>query len=351
MKPLQIGELQAKVPVIQGGMGVGISLSKLAGNVALCGGVGVISSAQIGFRDPEFASHPIETNLRVLKEEIKKAKEIARGGIIGVNIMVVTQKYKEYVKTAVSAGADLIVSGAGLPIDLPELVEGTKAKIAPIISTIKAASVICKMWDRKYKKVPDLVIVEGPKAGGHLGFHEEELKRYTQKEYEKEILGIFEIIKEYSRKYSRKIPIVLAGGIFDRKDVQHALELGADGVQMGTRFVTTYECDAAPAYKEAYLRAEKEEIQIIKSPVGMPGRAIQNEFLRQVKEKREKITHCFQCITTCNQKETPYCITKALVRAAEGDVKNGLLFCGENAYRCQKIEHVRDVIAELTGKQ
>ena len=351
MKPLQIGELQAKIPVIQGGMGVGISLSKLAGNVALCGGIGVISSAQIGFQAPDFADHPIETNLRVLKEEIKKAKEIAKGGIIGVNIMVVTQRYKEYVKAAVNAGADLIISGAGLPTTLPELVEGTKTKIAPIVSTIKAASVICKMWDRKYKKIPDLVVVEGPKAGGHLGFHEDEIKQYTRDKYEEEIKGIFEIIKEYGQKYSKKIPVVVAGGIFDRKDVQHVLDLGADGVQMGTRFVTTYECDAAPEYKEAYLKARKEDIQIIKSPVGMPGRAIRNTFICNVKEKKEKIDHCFQCITTCKPKEIPYCITKALVRAAKGDVANGLLFCGENAYRCQKIEHVSDIMEEIAGKQ
>lgn len=351
IKPLQIGELMARVPVIQGGMGVGISLSNLAGSVASCGGVGVISSAQIGFRDPDFFKNPLETNLRVLGNEIRKAKELAKGGIIGVNIMVVTQKYEQYVREAVKAGADLIISGAGLPTMLPELVEGAKTKIAPIVSTVKAASVLCKMWDRKYKRVPDLVVIEGPKAGGHLGFHEEELGRYTKEEYEKEILGIFDVVREYARKYGKKIPVVVAGGIFDRADFLHALELGADGVQMGTRFVTTYECDADDAYKQTYLDAKKEDIQIVKSPVGMPGRAICNAFIEERKKAREKIDHCFQCIKTCNPKETPYCITKALIHAAKGDVDHGLLFCGANAYRCQKIEHVSDILDELTGKE
>ena len=348
IKPLQIGKLEAKIPVIQGGMGVGISLSGLAGSVASCGGIGVISSAQIGFRDPDFYRHPIETNLRVLKEEIKKAKQIAKGGIIGVNIMVVTQRYAEYVKEAVKAGVDIIISGAGLPTMLPELVAEAKTKIAPIVSTVKSTSVICKLWDRKYKKVPDLVVIEGPKAGGHLGFHEEELKKYTKEEYEKEIQGIFRVVKEYGEKYDKNIPVVVGGGIFDREDFRHALALGANGVQMGTRFVTTYECDASQKYKDMYLNVKQEDIQIVKSPVGMPGRAIRNPFIRKMETEKEKIDHCFQCITTCNPKETPYCITKALIRAAQGEVENGLFFCGANAYRCKKMEHVSEIMQELT---
>ncbi len=350
IKPLQIGELKAKIPVIQGGMGVGISLSNLAGTVASCGGIGVISAAQIGFRDPDFYARPIETNLRVLKEEIEKAKKLAKGGVIGVNIMVVTQRYADYVKEAVKAGADLIISGAGLPTDLPQLVAGTKTKIAPIVSTVKAASVICKLWDRKYKRVPDLVVIEGPKAGGHLGFHPEELEQYTEESYEEEIRKVMETVREYGKKYGKKIPVAVAGGIFDRNDFVHALEIGADAVQMGTRFVTTYECDAAQAYKEAYLKAKKEDIQIVHSPVGMPGRAICNAFIRERQGKKETVTHCFQCITTCSPKETPYCITKALIRAAKGDTEQGLLFCGENAWRCRKIEHVSDIMEELAGE-
>ncbi len=346
-KPLIIGDLTTKIPVIQGGMGVGISLSRLAGSVAACGGVGVISTAQIGWREPDFRQHPFEANYRAIEKEIRKAREIAKGGIIGVNIMVATQRYEEYVKTAVKAGVDLIISGAGLPIDLPKYVEGTKTKIAPIVSSLKSLNVICRMWERKYKKAPDLVVIEGPKAGGHLGFSREELDTFTDESYDGVIRSIIEKVKEYGEKFSKKIPVVVAGGIYDRADMDHALSLGADGVQMGTRFVTTEECDAAPEYKQAYLQAEKEDICIVQSPVGMPGRAIKNPFMDRVKTEKCRIEHCYHCIVTCRPAEIPYCITQALVNAAEGRVEDALLFCGSNAYRSHKIETVEDIMNEL----
>lgn len=352
MKELVIGDLTAKIPVIQGGMGVGISLSRLAGNVAACGGVGIISTAQIGFRDAEFERNPLKANLRAIREEIRKAREIAKGGIIGVNIMVATRKYSEYVKEAVKAGADLIISGAGLPTELPKLVEGSRTKIAPIVSTVKSARVICKLWDRHYKKVPDLVVIEGPKAGGHLGFSREQLKLYSNSEhYDAEIKGIIQVVKEYAEKYRKKIPVIAAGGIFDRKDVLHALELGADGVQMGTRFVTTYECDADERYKQTYIEAKKDDIMIVDSPVGMPGRAVRNEFIRNKNAGREPVKKCYQCLNGCNPADTPYCITKALVNAAVGNVDEALLFCGENAWKCRKIEHVKDILQEICGEE
>ncbi|MCQ4869744.1 NAD(P)H-dependent flavin oxidoreductase [Blautia sp.] len=346
-KPLMIGDLTAKIPVIQGGMGVGISLFRLAGSVAACGGVGVISTAQIGWREPDFREHPFEANYRAIGKEIQKAREIAEGGIIGVNIMVATQRYEEYVKTAVKAGVDLIISGAGLPIDLPKYVEGTKTKIAPIVSSLKSLNVICRMWERKYKKAPDLVVIEGPKAGGHLGFSREELDTFTDESYDGVIRSIIEKVKEYGEKFSKKIPVVVAGGIYDRADMDHALSLGADGVQMGTRFVTTEECDAAPEYKQAYIRAEKEDICIVQSPVGMPGRAIKNAFMDRVKTEKCRIEHCYHCIVTCRPAEIPYCITQALVNAAEGRVEDALLFCGSNACRSHKIEKVEDIMKEL----
>ena len=326
---------------------MGISLSRLAGSVAACGGVGVISTAQIGWREPDFRQHPFEANYRAIEKEIRKAREIAKGGIIGVNIMVATQRYEEYVKTAVKAGVDLIISGAGLPIDLPKYVEGTKTKIAPIVSSLKSLNVICRMWERKYKKAPDLVVIEGPKAGGHLGFSREELDTFTDESYDGVIRSIIEKVKEYGEKFSKKIPVVVAGGIYDRADMDHALSLGADGVQMGTRFVTTEECDAAPEYKQAYLQAEKEDICIVQSPVGIPGRAIKNPFMDRVKTEKCRIEHCYHCIVTCRPAEIPYCITQALVNAAEGRVEDALLFCGSNAYRSHKIETVEDIMNEL----
>ena len=346
-KSLKIGDLEVKIPVVQGGMGVGISLSRLAGNVSACGGLGVISTAQIGWREPDFYEKPFEANFRAIEKEIKKARELAKGGVLGVNIMVATQRYEEYVKSAVKAGIDIVISGAGLPIDLPKYVEGSKTKIAPIVSSLKSLTVICRMWERKYQTAPDLVVIEGPKAGGHLGFSREELETVTDEAYDDVIVSIIEKVKEYSEKFSKKIPVVVAGGIYERKDMEHVMKLGADGVQMGTRFVTTKECDADEAYKQSYIKAKKEDIKIVQSPVGMPGRAILNPFLEKVKTEKCKIKHCYQCIVTCDKKTIPYCITEALVNAAEGRVDEGLLFCGENAYRADKIETVAEIMEEF----
>lgn len=371
IKPLVIGDLTAKYPVIQGGMGVGISLSSLAGAVAKAGGIGIISTAQIGFRDPDFLNDPMGANMRAIGTEFEKARAIAPEGIIGFNIMVATRNYAQYVKEAVKAGADLIISGAGLPVELPGYLEEAKriageagkavqTKLAPIVSTAKSAMVICKMWDRKYKKVPDLMVIEGPLAGGHLGFSREQLAEYgadtdnvpetfDAEAYDEEIRGILKVVKQYEEKYEQPIPVVLAGGIYTRGDVEHAMELGADGVQVATRFVTTRECDAPMSYKQAYIDAKKEDIVITKSPVGMPGRAIKNRFLDYVSEQKTKIEHCYQCLEHCDPKKIPYCITKALSNAAEGDLDHALLFCGSNAYRADKIETVEEVIWDLMG--
>lgn len=346
-KPLKIGELTARIPVIQGGMGVGISLSSLAGHVAKAGGIGIISTAQIGYRNPDFEKDPMKANLDAIVEELQKARAIAKDGIVGFNIMVATKNYREYVKTAVKAGADIIISGAGLPVDLPELVRGSKTKIAPIVSTVKSAKVIFKLWERKFQAVPDLVVIEGPKAGGHLGFTQEQLETFTEETYKEEIKEIISLTKSHGESHGKEIPVVVAGGIYDRKEMDEALALGADGVQMGTRFVTTYECDAAMEYKEAYLQAREEDIRIVKSPVGMPGRAIENSFIRETERNPGMRGKCFQCLEHCNPAKVPYCITKALIHAAKGELSKSLLFCGQNAYRSEKIEHVSDIMTEL----
>ncbi|HIR05407.1 MAG TPA: nitronate monooxygenase [Candidatus Copromonas faecavium] len=370
LRPLTIGTKTAKRPVIQGGMGVGISLSSLAGAVAKAGGIGIISTAQIGFRSPDFKKNPMEANLKAIHEELKKAREIAPDGILGFNIMVATKEYAQYVKEAVKAGADVIISGAGLPVDMPKYVkeaEGQedcsvrKTMIAPIVSSVKSAMVICKMWDRKYKTAPDFVVIEGPCAGGHLGFSREQLteygadtkevaKTYEKEKYDGEIRGIIELVKSFAEKYGKKIPVISAGGVFDHQDVLHQMELGADGVQAATRFVTTEECDAPMAYKQAYLDAKEEDIVIVKSPVGMPGRAIKNKFLERIAQGPLKVEWCFRCLEHCNPAQVPYCITKALINAAEGRIDDALLFCGSNAYRCRQIETVEDVMRDLCGE-
>lgn len=344
-KCLTIGDLTARIPVIQGGMGVGISLSSLAGNVALNGGIGVISSAQIGFRDPEWEKHPVETNLRVLKEEIRKAKEIAKGGIIAVNIMVATRFYEKYVKAVVEAGADMIISGAGLPVELPSFVKDSKVKIAPIVSSLKSFEVISRYWKKKYDRRPDLVVIEGPLAGGHLGFKREELEDIEGLHYNEEVKKIIQRVHDAGE--GEEIPVVAAGGIYEAADAVPYMEMGADGVQVATRFVTTYECDADICYKEAYLKAEKEDIVIVKSPVGMPGRAIRNTFLKQAESGNIPKGKCHQCLGKCDPAKIPYCITDALVNAAKGNTEKGLLFCGANAYKAKRLEHVSDIMKEF----
>lgn len=347
-KPLILGELRAERPLIQGGMGVGISLSHLAGAVAKEGGIGMISTAQIGFRDPEFELTPIETSLRCIGTELEKARKAAPNGIIGCNIMVATRRYEDYVRAAVRAGADLIASGAGLPSKLPEFTRGSRTKLAPIVSSVKAASVICKLWDRHYQTAPDLVIVEGPEAGGHLGFDEEALSHLETMDFGREIQGVMDCVRPYEEKYGKRIPVVAAGGIYSRKDADYYLnELGVDGIQVATRFVTTEECDAPMAYKQAYLDAKKEDIVITKSPVGMPGRAIRNRFLAEMERAKKPVKKCFQCLEKCNPRETPYCITEALVNAAKGKIQDALLFCGAKAYLADRIETVHEVMADL----
>ncbi len=341
---LNLNGLIPKLPIIQGGMGVGISLHQLAGHVAAAGGIGIISSAQVGYREKDFLSNTLEANKRALYDEIQKAKAIAPNGIIGVNIMVALKHYKEMVETAISAGADLIISGAGLPINLPQFAQEavSKVKLVPIISSGKAATIICKMWDRKNQVAPDGLVVEGPLAGGHLGFSLEDLKKNLNVlDLVKEVK---EAVKPFEEKYQRHIPVIAAGGIYTGEDVKASLEAGCDGVQMATRFVTTHECDAPLAYKETYIHARKEEIDIIKSPVGMPGRAIMNTFIQSPPGNKACLYHCLE---KCGVTTIPYCISNALISAACGDTENALLFCGANAYKAHQLEHVSDIFSEI----
>lgn len=349
MKPLKMGNIEAKVPIIQGGMGIGISLGGLAGAVALEGGIGIISAAQIGYREPDFDTDTKEANLRAIKKEYEKARNIAPEGVIGFNLMVAMRHYEDYVRAAVETGADLIVSGAGLPVDLPGLVGDADVKLAPIVSTEKSAKVILKYWDKKYKRVPDLLVIEGPHAGGHLGFAREKLTEFDDfSVYAKEVEKILAVAKNYEEQYGKKIPVALGGGIDTPEAARDAFLLCVDAVQVATRFVTTEECDADNRYKNAYLEAKKEDIIIVKSPVGMPGRAINNDLIRRV-AAGERIPHspCHRCLHRCNPAQIPYCITDALIHAAKGELEDALLFCGANAYKADRIETVKEVMDDL----
>ena len=346
MKELRIGDKVAKLPIIQGGMGVGVSLGKLAGAVAKEGGIGIISTAQIGFYKDNFETEQEASNLQAIEEQIALAKEISNGGLVGVNVMVALKHYRDHVRKAVEAGADVVICGAGLPMDLPELVAGSDTKIAPVVSSARGAQLILKKWKRKYDYVADFLVVEGPKAGGHLGFTKEEA--VSDFDFTVEIKKIIETARSFGEENGTYIPVVVAGGIFDKADIEQMLALGADGVQIASRFVATYECDASDAYKQAYINAKEEDVRIIQSPVGMPGRAVNNKFLASVDQGMEKVSKCYQCLAKCDPAKIPYCITKALINAVKGDLDHGLIFCGANVGRINKIVSVHDLMMELT---
>jgi len=348
---LALGELIASVPIIQGGMGVGVSRSGLASAVANEGGIGIISGAQIGFTEPDFETNSMEANIRVLRKEIRKARELSPKGILGVNLMVAMNHYKELAMTAVEEKINLIISGAGLPKDLPSIVKGTKTKIAPIVSSGKAAQLITKLWDRKYNQIPDMVVVEGPKAGGHLGFTLNELQQNPIPDLGRIVQEVKESLQSFQSKYGKMIPVIAAGGIFDGNDIAKYLKLGASGVQMGTRFVATDECDADIRFKEAYINSKEEDIQYVKSPVGMPGRAIYNEFTKRLDDVgRIPVKKCYDCLLPCNPKSTPYCISKALIEAVKGNLEEGLIFSGANAHKIKEIVSVKKLIQQLIAE-
>ncbi len=346
---LKIGSITADIPIVQGGMGVRVSLSSLVSAVANEGGIGTIAS--VGLGDLQVSADEFEKVSReALINEIHKAKSKTNGHI-AVNVMAALSNADDLIKAAVNEGIKLIVVGAGLPLRLPRLVEDDSVNLLPIVSSGRAARLILSSWDKRYGRTADGVVLEGPLAGGHVGFSIEQLKQ--SEAYSLDILlpEVLEAIKAYEDKYSRKIPVIAAGGIFTGKDIARMLSKGASGVQMGTRFVCTEECDVSREFKQAYLEAKKEDMTIIQSPVGMPGRAIRNKFLKDLEIKgRMKIRCPYRCLSACKVSEARYCIALALVNAYFGDVDHGLIFAGENAYRINKIVTVKELIAELIAE-
>lgn len=348
-KPLKIGDFTLELPIIQGGMGIGISRSNLAAAVSKHGGLGVLSGAQIGHDEPDLETNTLQANLRAIKKHIKKAKDAAKDKMIGINLMVAMENYEEHVDAAVEAGVDIIISGAGLPLTLPAHLKGSKTMFAPIVSSARAAAALLKNYDRKYKVAPDMVVVEGPKAGGHLGFRAEDIEAGTI-DLDQIVLDVIEVSKPYAEKYNKEIPVIVAGGIYDGADITHYLKLGASGVQMATRFIATEECDAHINFKQAIINCKEEDILLVKSPVGMPGRAIRNPFSERYGIKREKIKKCYNCVKPCNPATTIYCISKALLHAVRGEVDDALLFCGANAYKVNELTTVEHLLQTLKSE-
>jgi len=344
---LIIGDLVAKIPIIQGGMGIGISLAGLASAVANQGGIGVITGSLNGMLEPDLYKNYVEANNRGLIAEIKKARTMTKG-ILGVNIMVASATFVETVKTAIKAEIDIIFAGAGLALNLPEFLNGsTKTKLVPIVSSARAAGILIRKWLSNFNYTADAIVVEGPKAGGHLGFKREQIddEAFSLERLIPEVIDEINSIKELK---GRKIPVIAAGGIYSGADIYNIMKLGASGVQMGTRFVTTHECDASIDFKQTYIDAKEEDITIIASPVGLPGRAIRNEFIDKVNEGKKQPYKCpYHCVKSCDYKNTPYCINLALVNARKGNFKHGFAFAGANVYKTDKIISVGELFEIL----
>ncbi|RAX58602.1 2-nitropropane dioxygenase [Helicobacter monodelphidis] len=343
-------------PIVQGGMGIGISWDELAGSVSKEGGLGVISAVGTGyykhfaFAKKLVSERPLEVENFYSKEALfeifKNARKLCGNAPLGANILYAINNYGRVVRDACEAGADVIITGAGLPTDMPEFTKDfPEVALVPIVSSARALKIICKRWTGRYNRLPDAVVVEGPLSGGHQGVMYEDC---FKEEYQLETL-IPEVIKEV--KNWGNIPILAAGGIWDRADIDSFLKMGASGVQMGTRFLGSHECDAK-YYATLMPSVQKEDIKLIKSPVGYPARAIVTGVLDRLKEGNAPKVACISnCVQPCHRgveaKAVGYCIADRLGDAAFGDSKNGLYFTGANGYRIEKIVSVREIMDEL----
>lgn len=344
MKALNISGLQVKLPIIQGGMGIAVSLSGLAAAVANEGGVGVISAVGIGMTEPDYKKHFKEANKIALKKEIRKARVLSKG-VLGVNIMMAVSDFDDLLKVAVDEGIDIAFIGAGLFLKNPVAFEKSKTKFVPKVSSPRAARLIFKYWADKYNRVPDGVVIEGPMAGGHLGFKKNEIEQSNDLLFQL-VSDTSNIMRHYEQKFGKSIPVIAAGGIYTGSDIKKILDIGANAVKIGTRFVTTHECDVADTFKQNYIKAKKKDICLIDSPVGMPGRVISNAFTESIKRGEQIPVSCsWQCLKSCNHKTVPFCIAEALFNAAKGDFNKGFSFAGSNAFRAKEIISVKKTIA------
>lgn len=346
---MKLGNRELALPLIQGGMGVGVSMGGLAGAVAAQGAMGTLSTADAGWNEPDFAAHPQQANLRALRREVQRAKRLAAGaGLVAVNAMVATRQYADSVRTALEAGADAIVSGAGLPLELPALAEGFEALLAPIVSGPRAAQLICRTWAKRYGRVPDFVVLEGCQAGGHLGFEEADLLSGRCAPLSRLIPEVLAALRPFEEKFGRAIPLFCAGGVATGAEMARCTRLGAAGAQLATRFIATEECDAGQGYKDVLLAARPEDLRIIHSPVGMPGRAVNSPLVQRLAAgMRQPPAHCSGCIKSCRPAETPFCITHALIEAVKGNWEEGLFFSGSRVDLVDRMRTVPDLIDEL----
>jgi nitronate monooxygenase len=356
-KSLQIGKYNIEKPIVQGGMGVGISWDQLAGNVSKEGGLGVISAVGTGYyKNKEFSKKLVsdrplsEANFyspEALHEIISNARKICGDKPLAVNILYAMNDYGRVVKDACEAGANIIITGAGLPTNMPEFTEGfPDVALVPIVSSAKALKIICKRWKKRYDRVPDAVIVEGPKSGGHQGFSYEDCAK-EENQLENIVAPVVEEAKVWG-----DIPVIAAGGVWDKKDIEEMLALGASGVQMGTRFIGTHECDAHENLKQVLLNAKKEDIKLMSSPVGYPAQGVVTNLTHLVAERKGPEIKCISnCVAPCNRgveaKEVGFCIADRLSDAFLGNLETGLFFSGTNGYRLNEIISVKELMNKL----
>lgn len=346
LKSLDIGDVHIGSPIIQGGMGVRVSSSGLASAVSNEGGLGIIASVGLGEDYNATSGDYVTRSSKFLVETIKKTRALTDKPF-GVNIMCALTNYDELVDAAQKESIDVIISGAGLPLKLPGLVNNKRTKLIPIVSSARAASIICRSWKKKFNRLPDAVVVEGPLAGGHLGYSLDELQDSEHINLDAILIEVLSVIKDFESS-TRKIPVIAAGGIFDGADIARVIQAGASAVQMATRFVCTHECDVNNEYKLAYLAATREDIIIIKSPVGLPGRVIKNDFVKRILNgERMNIVCAYRCLSTCDPRKVNYCIANALFNSANGHMDKGFAMCGSNAHRIHKIISVKELMGEL----
>jgi len=357
LKPLKIGKYEIKYPIFQGGMGLGISWDKLAGNVSLEGGLGIISSVGTGyyenrkFIDKELNAKPFGSenfySTRGLRAVIENARKICGDLPLGVNIMYAANDYARVVKDACEAGINIIVSGAGLPTNLPEFTQNFKEiALVPIVSSAKALKIICKRWLQRYERLPDAVVLEGPLSGGHQGFTYEQCL-----DPEFSLFNLIPQVKAEIKEWG-DFPLIAAGGIWDKNDIEKAISLGANGVQMGTRFIGTHECDADIGFKEVLLAAEEKDIELIKSPVGYPARGIRTNLINLVDKRMGPKIQCISnCVSPCQRgkeaKQVGYCIADRLFDAYSGKKESGLFFTWANGYKLKELISVKELMHKL----
>ncbi|MHC5163075.1 MAG: NAD(P)H-dependent flavin oxidoreductase [Planctomycetota bacterium] len=337
-----MGHLTIDPPIIQGGMGVRVSKANLAAAVANEGCAGVIATVGLGIYENSPGAEFVEGSRVALRDEIRRARRMTNG-VIGANVMVALSNYESLVRVCVEEKIDMIISGAGLPMALPAYTAGTDIQLIPIVSSARSLKLICRKWMKDFNRSPDAVIVEGMKAGGHLGYSLEQLEKKSPT-LDEALLDVL----QFTQQLPTPIPVIAAGGIFSGEDMAHYLKLGASGVQMATRFVCTEECDVDIKFKQAYLDAGPEDITLIKSPVGLPGRVIKNAFVEKLNAGERVPFRCkYRCLRTCDPSTAPYCIAAVLAKASEGNMDEAFAFAGSNAWRCNEIVSVKTLIRTI----